>query len=164
MEGALLSCWLLCGCCLLMFGWVPLACASGRAKRSLLSLCVFFCCLSACLCVWPGWIVFCLFPLSPLSSSSSVVGVPPVSLVFRVLEWIFLIFSLLITGTPHVGWRCQVCPSVRVCVRSRLPWPFFGFRCFQSGLLSVSLAGGRRRRCRLVVCVLLLLLLSLLVS
>ena len=69
MEGALLSCWLLCGYCLLTFGsppgpgwgcfhlfvWVSaFLCFWPVDAVPLFFVCVFFCCLSDCLCVRPG--------------------------------------------------------------------------------------------------------------
>ena len=72
MEGALLSCWLYCA----DIGFVYvfqflLVCASGRAKRFLLS-CVFFCLLVRLAGV--NCFVFLVLVLSP--SSSPVVGFP----------------------------------------------------------------------------------------
>ena len=121
------------------------ACFRGSVLPA--GLVFLFLCFS-CLCFWPGCLFVCSF--------FSVVVVVPC--LCCPAGWSHLLrarvdaLGALAQEILTFGWRCQVCPLVYVVVRLRPPWPCFCFRFFWCGLLSVSLAGGRRRRRRLGCC------------
>ena len=145
MVGALLSCWLLCGCCLRLSNprLVP-SCGSLQvdfvsvfsgfcwpvllAGPSVFFLCVFSCLsILVLLCVWPGWTVVCLSLCLVLSSSSPAGG------LFPHLFPLSGTFTSSRYETPYVRWFTV---GASACVSASGPVGLglvFYFRFFRFG-------------------------------
>ena len=143
MEGALLSCWLYCmdiGFHFFVLGSVGLRFWPGQAVSLLF--------LFSCLPVRLAWLLCLCRP--PWSSSSSPAGwFVPSRAPGATQCAVFIGVGSSSRPWDSIGYVC-VC----ACVRSRVPWPWFLLSVsFVFGLLSVSVAGGcrRRRLCCLVV-------------